>query len=56
MYVAVRIVKWIYLCFPVIVQAGRTPIYLASLCGYDKVVEVLLTAGADVNLPNKVSY
>ena len=56
MYVAARIVKWCHLCYPVIVQWGETPIYVASLYGHDKVVEVLLTAGADVNLPNKVSY
>ena len=44
------------MCFPVIVQWVWTPLFEASRCGYDKVVEVLLTAGADVNFGNEVSY
>ena len=42
--------------FPVIVQWGETPLYRASESGHYEVVEVLITAGADVNLANKVSY
>ena len=44
------------MCFPVIVQLGETPLIQASLGGHEKVVEVLLTAGADVNFVDKVSY
>ena len=39
-----------------ILQWGRTPLYNASQEGHDKVVEVLIAAGADVNLADKVSY
>ena len=39
-----------------ILQRGETPLYMASWIGHDKVVEVLIAAGADVNLANKVSY
>ena len=38
-----------------ILQSGETPLYVASCFGYVKVVEVLIAAGADVNLANKVS-
>ena len=38
-----------------ILQGRRTPLYMASCRGHDKVVEVLITAGADVNLAVKVS-
>ena len=55
MYVAARIVSD-FTCFPVIVQWGRTPLYIASKSGHDIVVEVLLKAGADVNLADEVSY
>ena len=37
-------------------QLGRTPLYEASLQGHVNVVEVLITAGADVNCVNNVSY
>ena len=37
-------------------QWERTPLYNASWEGHDKVVEVLIAAGADVNLADKVSY
>ena len=37
-------------------QRERTPLYMASCRGNDKVVEVLIAAGADVNLYDKVSY
>ena len=46
----------ISLCFPVIVQWRQTPLYMASESGHYKVVEVLITAGADVNLADIVSY
>ena len=39
-----------------ILQVGRTPLYEASWRAHDKVVEVLIAAGADVNLADKVSY
>ena len=37
-------------------QYGWTPLYVAALYGFDQVVEILVTAGADVNFVNKVSY
>ena len=39
-----------------ILQLGATPLLIALYLGYDKVVEVLIAAGADVNLADKVSY
>ena len=39
-----------------ILQWGETPLYGASYLGHDKVVEVLIAAGADVNVAIKVSY
>ena len=39
-----------------ILQSTDTPLYEASYRGHDKIVEVLIAAGADVNLANKVSY
>ena len=42
--------------YMLILQLGRTPLYAASWRGHDKVVEVLIAAGADVNLADKVSY
>ena len=39
-----------------ILQSGETPLLIASCRGHDKVVEVLIAAGADVNLANEVSY
>ena len=38
-----------------ILQLGTTPIFIASCMGHDKVVEVLIAAGAEVNLADKVS-
>ena len=37
-------------------QWGNTPLYVPSYMGHDKVVEVLIAAGADVNFANEVSY
>ena len=39
-----------------ILQSGRTPLFIASCLGHVKVVEVVIAAGADVNLADKVSY
>ena len=39
-----------------ILQWGETPLYIASCRGNDKVVEVVIAAGADVNLADEVSY
>ena len=39
-----------------ILQLGKTPLYGASCRGHDKVVEVLIAAGAAVNVANEVSY
>ena len=39
-----------------ILQWRHTPLYEASRWGHDKVVEILIAAGADVNLADKVSY
>ena len=36
-------------------QDGDTPIHLASSGGHVKVVEKLISSGADVNVVNKVS-
>ena len=35
---------------------GETPLHVALRRGNDKVVEVLIKSGADVNIANKVSY
>ena len=35
-------------------QNGPTPLYVASQNGHSQVAELLLSKGADVNLPNKV--
>ena len=37
-------------------QSGRTPLYAASERRNEKVVEILITAGADVNTTDEVSY
>ena len=39
-----------------ILQFGWTPLYHVSMRGYDRVVEVLIAAGADVNFADRVSY
>ena len=39
-----------------ILQFGRTPLYMASWIDHHEVVELLIAAGADVNLADKVSY
>ena len=39
-----------------ILQWGKTPLYGASCLGHDKIVEVLIAAGADMNVADKVSY
>ena len=40
-----------------ILQSGRTPLHEAALHGYGaQVVEILLKAGADGNVVDKVSY
>ena len=38
-----------------LVQNGWTPLYTACFNGYDKVVEVLLDHGVQVDVPDKVS-
>ena len=38
----------------VVLQDGWTPLYRAAKNGYDKVVDVLMAAGADVNVADKV--
>ena len=37
------------------IQDGRSPLWLASFYGHQKVVELLIRAGANVNLQNEVS-
>ena len=39
-----------------ILQLGETPLLIASRAGHDKIVEILIAAGADVNLADEVSY
>ena len=39
-----------------ILQYGCTPLHLASMRGYDIVVEILIAAGANVNFVDRVSY
>ena len=38
-----------------LVQNGQTPLHIACLKGYDKVVQALLDHGVQVDVPNKVS-
>ena len=38
-----------------ILQYGCTPLFEASQNGYDKIVDLLIAAKADVNIANKVS-
>ncbi len=37
------------------VQSGETPLYAASFYGHQKCVELLIDAGASVNVPKEVS-
>ena len=37
-------------------QGGVTPLLAASLKGHSQVAELLLSKGADVNLPEQVQY
>ena len=37
-------------------QNGATPLYIASLNGHSQVAELLLSKGANVNLPEQVQY
>ena len=46
----------LFTTYMLILQQGETPLYEASQSGHDKVVEVLIAAGADVNLAEEVSY
>ena len=39
-----------------ILQWGETPLHLASRHNNDKIVQVLIQSGADVNIVNIVSY
>ena len=39
-----------------ILQWGETPLYIASCWGHDKVVEVVIAAGSNVNLADKLSF
>ena len=52
----VSISDFIYVLLFDTCQRGEAPLYKASLRDHDKVVEVLIAAGADVNLANKMSY
>ena len=38
-----------------LVKDGKTPLYIACYYGHDKVVEVLLEHGVEVDVSNKVS-
>ena len=44
-----------YIAMCQFLQWGKTPLYVASQHGYDKCVELLIIAGANVNTVNKVS-
>ena len=37
-------------------QGGFTPLYIASQKGHSQVAGLLLSKGADVNLPEQVQY
>ena len=47
------------MCFAIyyllILQDGWTPLLVASMRGHDRIVELLIAAGADVNFADKVS-
>ena len=48
---------YIYACIHIYMYVvWDAPLYGAIFNGYDKIVEVLRTAGADVNFVDKVSY
>ena len=38
-----------------VVKDGKTPLYIACYKGHDKVVQVLLDHGVEVDVPDKVS-
>ena len=38
-----------------VVKDGKTPLYIACYNGHDKVVQVLLDHGVQVDVPDKVS-
>ena len=44
-----------YITLYITLQDGYTPLYMASMNGYDKIVKILTTAEADVNIADKVS-
>ena len=41
-------------CMHLFTQNGATPLYVAAWQGHSQVAELLLTKGADVNLPMQV--
>ena len=47
--------NYMYVCM-LSSQNGVTPLYIASQQGHSQVAEVLLSKGADVNLPEQVQY
>jgi ankyrin repeat protein len=50
-------IKTLTLChMRVLLQDGCTPLYRAAKNGYDKIVDVLARASADVNAADKVWY
>ncbi len=43
----------VYIVFLLYVQPGQTPLWTASFSGYQKCMELLIDAGANVDIPNE---
>ncbi len=51
----VVLTHFLFTLFSSYVQCGKTPLWIASFDGHQKCMELLIDAGANVNVPNEVS-